>query len=52
MDLEVESIFNRIVKQTFLLRLQRKNAFFDAKDNKNAFWNYCFESNPEFISNQ
>ncbi len=51
-DLEVESIFNRIVKQSFLLRLQRKNAFFNAKDNKNAFWNYCFESNPVFISNQ
>lgn len=52
MDLEVKSIFNRIVKQTFLLRLQRKNAFFDAKKNRNAFWNYCYESNLEFISNQ
>lgn len=46
-DFEVASIFNRIVRQKFLLRLQRKNSFFDAKDNKNIFWNYCFESNSE-----
>lgn len=52
LDLEVASIFNRIVTQKFLLRLQRKNGFFDAKDNKNIFWNYCYESNPEFISKQ
>lgn len=46
-NIEVTSIFDRKVIQTFLLRLQQKNAFFDSKENKNVFWNYCYESLPK-----
>lgn len=45
--IEVVSIYDRAVNQIFLLRLQRKNAFFDAGGDKNLFWNYCYESTPE-----
>lgn len=51
-DLEIASIYNQIVKQKFMLRLQRKNQFFDAKEDKNIFWNYCYEDIPEFIAKQ
>ncbi len=44
--LEVISIYNRIVIQSFLLRLQRHNANFNAGSDKRVFWNYCFESEP------
>lgn len=44
---EVISIYNRTTNQKFLLRLQRKNSFFDAPEEKNLFWNYCCESTPE-----
>ena len=47
MDMEVTSIYGRTVIQKFMLRLQRENAFFNAGNNKNIFWNYCFESDPE-----
>lgn len=46
---EVESIYNRKVNQKFLLRLQRKNAFFDAGKDENIFWNYCFEASANRI---
>ena len=47
--LEVISIYERVVNQTFLLRLQSKNAFFNSFENKNIFWNYCYESTPKRI---
>lgn len=44
---ETVSIYNRTTIQEFLLRLQRKNVFFNAENNKNIFWNYCFEGKSE-----
>ena len=44
-EIEVTSIFGRATNQTFLLRLQPRNAFFTQCD-KNTFWNYCYESEP------
>ena len=51
-ELEVVSIFGRRVIQTYLLRLQRKNAFFDAKTDKHIFWNYCYESTPKLLAEE
>lgn len=47
---EVTSIFNRTVEQKFLLRLQKDNTLFHA-NNKNLFWNYCYESDSQIIQN-
>ncbi len=47
MTLEVISIYGRVMYQKFLIRLQRKNGFFNAGNDKNIFWNYCFEDSPE-----
>lgn len=49
MTLEVISIYDKTVNQEFLIRLQRKNSFFNAKNDKNIFWNYCYESTPKRI---
>lgn len=49
MTLEVISIYDKTVNQEFLIRLQRKNSFFNAENDKNVFWNYCYESTPKRI---
>jgi len=46
LKIETTSIYGRTVIQTFLLRLQKENAFLTNNSNKNLFWNYCYESDP------